>query len=246
MNIFVKTLCFFCLPLFLNVEKAVSAVYVYPMEVSVSNNKGSNLLKVVSQDNDVKFIKVSIKKILQPGTPQENEKAVESSDTTDLIITPQKIALSPSSERVVRVISLNPPEKETTWRVYFESVNDDNFIQQQFDNGKKTAAASIGVNVVWGALIHVAPINAKVSLNITRKGGKILNNGTIRVQIKELGICENSDKCQWKKLAATIYPDTETRLDGITFNKDTLYRIKYFNWVTEKNEEISLSQENDY
>jgi len=225
---------------FMQIKPTSGAMYVYPMEVSVGL-KGTSQIKVISQDNDVQFIKVSLKQIFKPGTAQENEKTSYASSVAGLIITPQKIALSPASERVVRLVSVIPPKKETTWRAYFESVNEDNLIAQQGDLKKSSATASIGVNVVWGALIHVAPEKVQASLLFIEGSGKILNNGTIRIPIKEVEVCDQSGQCQCIKASATIYPDTEASLAGITFSRDKKYRVKYINWITEKTEEVSLS-----
>ncbi|MFV8988340.1 fimbrial protein [Serratia fonticola] len=227
--------------LLMKISPTSGAMYVYPMEVSVGL-KGASQIKVISQDNDVQFIKVSLRKILQPGTAQENEKVSDASSAAGLIITPQKIALSSASERLIRLVSVMPPEKETTWRAYFESVNEDNFIAQPGDSKASTATASIGVNVVWGALIHVAPEKVHASLEFIEGSGSVLNNGTIRIPVKGVGVCDKSGLCQWRNITATVYPDTVVSLVGITFSRDKEYRIKYVNWITEKTEEISLSR----
>jgi hypothetical protein len=226
---------------FIQINVSSGAMYVYPMEVSVGL-KGASQIKVISQDNDVQFIKVSLKQIFMPGTAQESEKASDAPSANGLIITPRKIAISPASERVVRLISVMPPEKETTWRAYFESVNEDNFITHQGDLTTSAAIASIGVNVVWGVLIHVAPEKIRASLEFIDTSGRVLNNGTIRIPVKEVGVCDKLGHCQWKKVSVTVYPDTEVSLAGITFSRDKEYRIKYVNWITEKTEEISLSR----
>ncbi|MBF4114181.1 fimbrial protein [Enterobacter cloacae] len=226
---------------FMQIGSTSGAMFVYPMEVPVGL-KGASQIKVISQDNDVQFIKVSLKQIFQPGTAQENEKASDASSAAGLIITPQKIALSPASERVVRLVSVLPPKKETTWRAYFKSVNEESFITPRGDLKRNTATASIGVNVVWGVLIHVAPEEVQPSLTFIDGNGKILNNGTIRIPVKEVGSCKKSGQCQWIKVSATIYPDTEVSLPGIKFSHDKEYRIKYVNWITGKTEEISLSR----
>lgn len=235
---------FFCITAFMMliyVNIASGAMFVYPMEVSVGLS-GASQIKVISQDNEVQFIKVRLAQIIQPGTAQESEKTTDASNAAGLIITPQKIALSQASERVVRLVSVIPPDKETTWRAYFESVNEDNFISQQDNLKTSKATASIGVNVVWGALIHVGPKNVHVSLKFIEGSGKISNNGTIRIPIKEVGFCEKQGQCQWKKISANLYPDTEISLEGITFPRDKEVRVRYVNWITKKNEEVSLSR----
>ncbi len=70
----------------------------------------------------------------------------------------------------------------------------------------------------------------------------LLNNGTIRIPVKGVGVCDKSGLCQWRNITATVYPDTVVSLVGITFSRDKEYRVKYVNWITEKTEEISLSR----
>lgn len=170
----------------MKISPTSGAMYVYPMEVSVGL-KGASQIKVISQDNDVQFIKVSLRKILQPGTAQENEKVSDASSAAGIIITLQKIALSSASERLIRLVSVMPNEKEKTWRDYFESFNEDNFIAQQGDLKTSTATTRIGVNVVWGALIHVAHEKVHASLEFIEGSGSVLNNGAIRMPVKKGG-----------------------------------------------------------
>lgn len=134
-----------------------------------------------------------------------------------------------------------PPPKETTWRAYFEGVNEDNFLAPPDAVKKKDNTASIGVNIVWSALIHVAPKNAVASLKLNGNNGKVINDGTIRIPVKELGACGSDSQCQWKKMAVTIYPDTEMHFPDVNFSSEKNYRIKFFNWIKNKTEEIPLS-----
>ncbi|WP_241627792.1 fimbrial protein [Rosenbergiella epipactidis] len=226
--------------LFLNIKTASCAMYVYPMEVELGV-KGASQIKVISQDDSVEFIKVNLKKIEQPGTKQEHEQSIEDMSASGLIVTPDKIALSASGQRIVRLVSVIPPKKETTWRAYFESVNEANFIALPGSDDKGSKTTSLGLNVIWGALIHIAPEKAIASLKIKDGSGDILNDGTIRIPINELGTCDKSGQCQWKKISQTIYPDTVVNIKDISFDKNKEYRIKYKNWITQSNEELTLS-----
>ena len=226
---------------FAQVNSASCAMYIYPMEVAVGM-KGASQIKVISQDKDVQFIKVNLKKVEQPGTAQEHEHSIDNTSASGLVITPEKIALSASSQRVVRLVSIVPPEKETTWRAYFESVNDANFIPLPGSDTNLSKTANVGVNVVWGALIHVAPEKIMASLKIVDGTGKVSNDGTIRIPINQLGICDKSGQCQWKKLSSIVYPDTVVKLHDISFDKSKSYRVKYKNWITGNDEELTLSR----
>lgn len=76
----------------------------------------------LSHGGDAQFIKVSIKRIERPATQFEKETLIEDAVSRSLIATPDKFALASGSQRIIRLIPLQHPEKETAWRVYFEAV----------------------------------------------------------------------------------------------------------------------------
>lgn len=136
-------------------EMAMANMSVYPMELNMDKS-GTAQIKVASKTDDIQFIRVRQKKILNPGTAQEKEIDVASWKEGGVVVTPEKFALAAGAMRVVRLVSLTPPEKETTWRVYFEGVKQpDSIIPGKAES--PAATATLGVNVIWGALIHLAP-----------------------------------------------------------------------------------------
>lgn len=212
---------------------------VYPMETEVGKN-GAAQIKVLSQSDEVQFIKISLKKIINPGTPNEKEIPADISAGESLMVTPQKLALTAGGERIVRLVSLAFPPKETTWRVYFESVSENIF--NKTNNGKNTEirTAEVGVSIVWGALVHVAPAEPIVSLKYNPGSAEVINKGTIRLPLRELAICDTTGECSWKKETSTVYPGTTIRLVGMRFSSEKKYRVKYYNWLKNATEEIEL------
>jgi len=160
------------------------------------------------------------------------------SDENALVVTPQKIAVAAGGERIIRLITLSPQQKETTWRVYFESVSEDIFSNEV--TRKKEKSAEVGVSIVWGALVHVAPNTFKPGLIFNSTTEKVINNGTVRIPFKEVGICDTSGKCIWKKDNSTIYPDTEVRISAFNSAPKGSYKIKYINWITNTEEVMTL------
>lgn len=223
---------FYCPPLH-------AAMYVYPMETTVSET-GASQIRVISQDNDVQFIKIKLKQIINPATDNEREIDSDMSDASQLIVTPQKIALSAGGERLVRLVSLNPPQKETTWRVYFEGVNEDVYNLSNQKNRNIIGEANVGVNIIWGALVHVAPQKVNASLVYNFSTGKVINNGTIRIPVKEVGVCNSFSECKWEKKELTFYPGSALPIDGIKIFPSMTYKIKYFNWIKNTTEVMEL------
>ncbi|QNL02983.1 fimbrial protein (plasmid) [Serratia ureilytica] len=234
-----KTLC---LPILISgmISSSIhAAMYVYPMETSVGEN-GTSQIRVISQDNEVQFVKIKLKQIINPATNKEREVDSEMSDASHLIVTPQKIALAAGGERVVRLVSINLPQKETTWRVYFEGVNEAAYNFTSGREGNVPGDAQVGVSIIWGVLVHVAPQKAIASMEYSPVSGKLINSGTIRIPVKELGTCRSASDCTWEKKELTLYPDSELAIPGVTFTPGNLYKIKYFNWIKNAEEVMEL------
>ena len=219
-------------------EMTMANMSVYPMELNVDSS-GAAQIKVASKTDDIQFIRVRQKKILNPGTAQEKEIDVASWKEDGVVVTPEKFALAAGAMRVVRLISLMPPKKETTWRVYFEGVKQpDSIIPGKAES--PAAMATLGVNVIWGALVHIAPEENVISLSFDPRRGTLKNNGTLRVPLREIGICDANSSCKWIKEDATIYPDTERKLKTLTMSHGQKYKFRYFNWVNKTAEEADL------
>ncbi|BDH46963.1 fimbrial protein [Salmonella enterica subsp. enterica serovar Choleraesuis] len=209
------------------------------MEVELGAS-GSSKIQVLSQSNEVQFIKIKPKKIINPGTKQETEAEVDASENSALIVTPQKIALTAGGERLIRLISMALPEKETTWRVYFEGVSEQKYSGEIGGDDKK-GSAEVGVSIIWGALVHVAPKTTVVGLTYNSQTGEVSNTGTIRLPLRELAVCNNEKDCVWTKETMTIYPDMHTKLKSFTYSPGKIYRVKYYNWIKNSVEEMALS-----
>jgi len=219
-------------------EISVANMTVYPMELNVDSS-GTAQITVASKSDDIQFIRVKQKKILNPGTAQEKEIDVPAWQEGGIVVTPEKFALSAGAMRVVRLVSLVPPSKESTWRIYFQGVNQPDSITLK-EQGHSAALAKIGVNVIWGALVHIAPAENHISLALDRTHGSLINKGTLRVPLKEIGICDEKDKCRWLKEEATIYPETERKLKTFSQSQGITYKFRYFNWINKTTEEAEL------
>ena len=210
---------------------------IYPMCVEVGET-GAAQIRVMSQSDAVQFVRVTEKQIVNPGTSQEDEVSVEGFAKNSLVITPQKLAVSAGSQRLVRLVALELPEKETTWRVYFEGVSelDDNATAAS----PQTTSTKVGISLVWGALVHVAPKKAVASLRLDTQRGLVINDGTLRMPLREVGVCNLAGACQWKKETATVYPDTELKIASLIAQPGKKYKARYYHWLKKTVEEIDL------
>ncbi|MEB7886712.1 fimbrial protein [Serratia fonticola] len=210
---------------------------IYPMSVEVGET-GATQIRVMSQSDAVQFVKVTEKQIVNPGTPQEKEVSVEGFAKNSLVITPQKLAISSGSQRLVRLVAVELPEKETTWRVYFEGVPE--LADSAAAAEPQTTSTKVGISLVWGALVHVAPKKAVASLRLDAQRGLVINDGTLRMPLREVGVCDQASVCHWQKETATIYPGTELKVPSLIVQPGKKYKARYYHWLKKAVEEIDL------
>ncbi|WP_411753406.1 fimbrial protein [Serratia sp. (in: enterobacteria)] len=192
----------------------------------------------MSQSDAVQFVKVTEKQIINPGTPQEKEVSVAGFAKNSLVITPQKLAISAGSQRLVRLVAVELPEKETTWRVYFEGVPE--LEDSAAASEPQTTSTKVGISLVWGALVHVAPKKVVTSLRLDASRGLVINDGTLRMPLREVGICDQAGACHWQKETATIYPGTELKVASLMARPGKKYKARYYHWLKKAVEEIDL------
>lgn len=218
---------------------ALANMSIYPMTVEIGD-AGAAQIRVMSQSDSVQFVRVTEKQVINPGTQQEKEVSVTGFGQNSLVITPQKLAISAGSQRLVRLVSLELPEKETTWRVYFEGVSEPVIKDNTVPDKAQSTSTKVGISLVWGALVHVAPKKAVASLVLDTQRDLVVNVGTLRVPLREVGICDLAGACNWKKETATVYPDTEIKIASLKAQPGKKYKARYYNWLKKSIEEIDL------
>ncbi|HAG0390714.1 TPA: hypothetical protein G8S59_004010 [Salmonella enterica] len=184
------------------VESAVANIAVTPMTVTLAAvNKYSSSIKVFSTSNETQYVKVTVKRIVNPGTPQQKE--VKSSIDDGIVTSPQRFILPGQGSHLVRILPLNIPEKEVVYRVYLSSVAGD------FTNNDKQheEGAHVNINITWGVLLYVEPDDKKIVLSFDPKSGKVTNNGNVHIFISEYGFCKSDKDCAWHKIERTVYPE---------------------------------------
>lgn len=222
---------------------ALANMSIYPMSVEIGDS-GATQIRVMSQSDEVQFVKVTEKQIINPGTKQEKEISVDGFSQNSLVITPQKLAISAGSQRLVRLVALELPEKESVWRVYFEGVSETALDDTAASTNAQDTSTKVGISLVWGALIHIAPKRPTVSLKLDAQSGLVINDGTLRVQLREVGICDLAGTCDWKKETTTVYPSTELKVATFIAQPGKRYKARYYHWLKKTVEEIDVPVKN--
>jgi len=123
-----------------------------------------------------------------------------------IAVTPGKFALSGGGNRLIRVIPLQPVERETAYRVYFEGVAGP---EASSAEAKEQAEAKVGVNLVWGALVNVLPPDGTVLPRV--QGNTLRNDGTLRLGITSIADCVGS-RCTAHDVSKSLYPGSTLEL----------------------------------
>ncbi|WP_145534682.1 fimbrial protein [Yersinia thracica] len=209
---------------------------VYPMESGLDSN-GTAQVRVLSKSNETQYIKIVTKQILRAATSNEYEVLAQPGLQDSLVVTPGKLGLAAGSQRVIRLISLILPEKETVWRVYFEGVNS----AENEDSNPNTVGSTVGINLVWGVLVHVPPRIPVIALSLNSATGQVTNNGTQRVVIKQIGFCSAAQQCRWEDHTANIYPEENFYFSVLKLTgNNTEIKIRYVDWIKKKSAEYII------
>ncbi|WP_445514039.1 pilus assembly protein [Stenotrophomonas sp. 3(2025)] len=178
---------------------------VHPMRTSVDAKKGAQI-RIYSQSTQPQYVQASIKRIVDPAGAGEQEVEVEPNEAA-IAITPGKFALAGGGNRLIRVIPLQPVEKETAYRVYFEGMRGPDGADPAGEG--ETAQANVGVSLVWGALVNVLP--AQSTMDVQVEGSHLRNTGTLRVGVTSIADCDGA-RCTAHDVSRSLYPGSTLQL----------------------------------
>jgi P pilus assembly chaperone PapD len=203
-------------------------VEVSPMSTTIASS-GVSMVKVISKAEDVRYIKARIVRVTNPGTKQEAETEENIASGTGLIVTPMKLVLAAGQKSNLRIVNVLPPATESVYRIYIESLPSKDGKAEIDKNKLKT---EVGIDLVWGVVVHVKPENPKIQLMLD-KSKQLYNTGNIHVKINKAGYCpkeHNNDDCQWQKVNRNIYPHQVLSLPGD--KKPGFLKVEYYDEYT--------------
>ncbi|KAF1014610.1 MAG: hypothetical protein GAK31_02097 [Stenotrophomonas maltophilia] len=200
-----KNTRYYLLPLSLLLALPAHAnLIVHPMRSTVDAKRATQI-RIYSQSTQPQYIQATLRRIDDAAGADEREVEVEPSEAA-IAITPGKFALSGGGKRLIRVIPLQPVERETAYRVYFEGVRGPDATGQMVGEG---AQASVGVNLVWGALVNVLPTGGEALPRV--QGDMLRNDGTLRMGITSIADCDGS-RCTAHDVSRSLYPGSAMQL----------------------------------
>jgi hypothetical protein len=194
------------LALLLLAPPAQANLTIHPMRTSVSPGKPA-VFRVYSQSTQAQFVQASLRHIVDPAGDGEHEVDAGPGQAA-IALTPSRFALAGGGNRLIRIIPLQAVQHETAYRVYFEGVRapDDEAVDAPTDK----AQATIGVSLVWGALVNVLPADGRVQVEL--RGRTLHNVGTLRVGITSVAECSAAGACTTHDVSRSVYPGASLQL----------------------------------
>ena len=195
---------------------AMANVVVYPMTTHIApEHEGIGQIELHSKSDQVQYVKVRVAEIVAPATRDERENTLSADDA--LVVSPQRLVLSPASTRTVRLIAPVAPQEEKAYRVYFEPVDAPS--DATFEEAVSAdVSTKLGVNLVFGALVRVLPDNGRIGARLVDDGKRLLNNGTLRIGALKIGRCpavDNERDCRWVDVNRSVYPTHHIQMPDI-------------------------------
>ncbi|MDA8502716.1 fimbria/pilus periplasmic chaperone [Citrobacter sp. Awk 2] len=205
---------------------------VYPMSVDM-NEQGEGSVRVISRTNEIQYIKSTVLSVSGRNTPQEKETEINIGDPHAIVVMPPKFALPAGANKMVRLVSMEPVQTETTYRVKFEAVPqpDDEALK---DNNVKT---QLTLNLIWGVLVSIPPAHPQLKMSL-QTAGLIKNDGNQRFKILKTGLCKKGQKekdCVWQEVNINVYPGSSYTPKNI-LNYDRIV-VQYWNWIDKSKNE---------
>lgn len=185
---------------------------VSPMVVAIDTKKTSvGQLRVVSKSSQTQYVKVAVKRVLNPATEQESEVSAPLTGDGAVTVSPSKFVLPAGGSRLVRVISLTSPANEELYRVHFEAVTAPS--EEEADPTDDGVTGKVDFGLIWAPLVRVIPTVRTPLMAVSN--GMLNNTGNMRLGVLEVGACDSEKadaKCEWRSVERNVYPGQSLNL----------------------------------
>lgn len=147
------------------------------------------------------YVETAVFEVIDPGTPEEKLQKTTNLADLKLLVSPQKMTISPDSHKRVRFSYLGDHARERVFRINITPII-----------GKvisKTTAVKLVV--AYQILLIVTPDNAQADIVCKRQKGHLLftNNGNTNVLMTKARICQTrdtpSDECKEAQVSKRLY-----------------------------------------
>lgn len=181
-------------------------------------------IRVENRGSDTYYIETAVALVEDPDARPIKKKTFVNPAEAGLLVTPNKMVLSPSEEKQIRFLLTQPQgDAERVYRVSVVPKIGKVELKEDEASGKAT-----GVKILLGydVLVIVRPKDQKVQLQIERKGKKLFakNSGNTNVLLWKIRQCKDAQKedCD-EKAGPRIYPGRSAEIELWTDRPTDIY-----------------------
>lgn len=177
-------------------------ITIYPMSLKITPSTTSkNKFKIYSKSDQLQRVTVSVRKIINPATADEDEIPAPATDTQSLIASPQSVLLPAGGEQTITLRTISTPEKEALYRVFVKPAPADPSANEEEQNASVTS-------LTRGVLVYSLPQDPTSNLTLDLKSARVENTGNIHVWIKDIATCSDhsEDHCKKTYIGTSVFP----------------------------------------
>lgn len=183
-------------------------------------------VKVINNGDTEGYVQVDVYEVRNPGKDNEERVKVTDPNSVKLIASPNKLAIPPGGQKLVRIVNLDPSSTEE--RIYRINVTPV-LAPLQEDSG-----SVVRVVVAYQILVIVDPAQPREELNIQRSGYRltVANSGNTNVLISDGRQCDAASGHCVDIAAHRVYPGNRWETD-LVFDSPVTLKLTSFNGVRE-------------
>jgi len=165
-------------------------------------------VKVINNGSETGYVQIDVFEVHNPGTPEEERLKIPVPETMKLIASPSKLMSPANSQKMVRIVNLEPGSAEE--RIYRINVT------PVLAPLEESESSVVRVVVAYQLLVIVDPAQPEEKVDIVRSGYRltITNNGNTNVLFSDGKQCAADDENDCVEIAAhRVYPGRTWQTD---------------------------------
>jgi P pilus assembly chaperone PapD len=141
-------------------------------------------IEVLNRSPERSFVTIEPREIVAPGTSGESSRTDPDPEKLGILVSPERMVLEPGEQRLMRIASLAPGDRERIYRVRVEPVMG------------KLSSPSSGLKILVGydVLVLVRPSELRPHVSGSRSGNalRLVNDGNVSVELLGGRACDSS------------------------------------------------------
>ncbi len=222
--------CLICCLSFILLPLAYADIEVSPILIDVvgsdvSSQTNMQDIRVTNDGDEVAYVKITPKLILEPGTPQEKLLVIDDPSKLGLLVSPHIMKIAPHKFKLIRLVFTQKPDvTDRMYRIDIQPTAGDLLLP------KKGGELGIKILVGYGVVVIQRPEKINVKITMTRQKNilTVKNMGNTNVVMTDGVQCDNQGK-QCRELPVKRIYAGQVWEQTLPYSTPVTYRSSYLN-----------------